>query len=69
MPIMDGCTATREIRKHELKSGMDRTLIIALTALGAEQAKQEALESGVDIFMSKPVKMSEIKTLLETALV
>jgi len=64
MPVMDGCTATREIRKFELENNLDRTPIIALTALGAEQAKQEAMESGVDIFMNKPIKMSEVKKLL-----
>lgn len=64
MPVMDGCTATREIRKYESENNLDRTPIIALTALGAEQAKQEAMDSGVDVFMNKPIKMSEVKKLL-----
>jgi CheY-like chemotaxis protein/anti-sigma regulatory factor (Ser/Thr protein kinase) len=68
MPVMDGCTATREIRQYEFTTGKERTPIVALTALGAEQAKREALESGVDVFMSKPVKMSEVKALLERML-
>ncbi|KAK5109264.1 hypothetical protein LTR62_007138 [Meristemomyces frigidus] len=64
MPRMDGCTATREIRAYESACGLPRTTIIALTALGAEEARQEAFASGVDVFITKPVKMSEVRSLI-----
>ena len=69
MPIMDGYTAAREIRKYESHAGLERSRIIALTALGSSEAKQEAFTSGIDLFISKPAKMSEVRELVaETAL-
>lgn len=67
MPVKDGYEATREIREHERKAGLRRVRIIALTALGSKEARHEAHTSGVDLFMSKPVKMSEIKALVESS--
>lgn len=64
MPLMDGCTATRVIRAYEAKNGLPRTSIIALTALGAEEARQEAFAAGVDFYISKPVKMKDVRALV-----
>ncbi|KAF2723355.1 hypothetical protein K431DRAFT_264936 [Polychaeton citri CBS 116435] len=67
MPVMDGWEATRKIREHERKQGLQRAKIIALTALGSSDARREALESGFDLFVSKPVRMSEVRTLVQGA--
>lgn len=64
MPVMDGLTATREIRAFEIASHRKRSVIAALTGLGSAQAQQEAYSSGVDIFLAKPVAMKTIKELV-----
>lgn len=61
MPEKDGVTTTREI--HELY-GKDSPKIIALTADASESAKDQYLNKGMDGFMSKPYKASDLKALL-----
>ena len=50
MPVMDGFTATRHIRAHELSiDGLSRCArIVALTALGSAASREEAFASGID---------------------
>ena len=50
MPVMDGFTATRQIRAHELSiDGLSRRArIVALTALGSATSRDEAFASGID---------------------
>lgn len=38
--------------------------IVALTGLGSESSRQEAFSSGINLFLTKPVKISEIKDVL-----
>lgn len=64
MPVMDGFEASRQIRKFERDNRMRQTFIIALTGLAAESAQIEAYASGIDLFLSKPVKFKEVKTIL-----
>jgi CheY-like chemotaxis protein len=64
MPIMNGFEATREIRKFEKETGMEGCQIVALTGLGSEMSKQEAFTSGTNLFLTKPVKLGDIKKLL-----
>lgn len=59
MPVMDGITATREIRKH-ISSSLP---IIALTANALESEKMQCLKAGMNDFISKPFEES---TLLQT---
>jgi len=56
MPVMDGYTATREIRKWESKNGIKPTPIIALTAHALKEEEEESLEAGCTAHISKPVK-------------
>ncbi|UCF38799.1 MAG: response regulator, partial [Acidobacteriota bacterium] len=64
MPRMDGFTATREIRKNE-SNGPFRSTIIAMTAQALEGAREECLSAGMDDYISKPVTMSDLRTVLE----
>lgn len=66
MPVMDGFEATRIIRTHECQNGMKSVPIIALSGLGTEDAQREALGSGMDHFLTKPVKMKLLKELLSS---
>jgi len=50
MPVMDGCRATQVIRKELHIS----TPVIALTAYATKDAIAQALDSGMDGYMTKP---------------
>jgi len=65
MPIMDGMEATREIRKLEHARPQKPALIIALTGLGSAAIRKEAFNSGVNIFMTKPVRFKDMRRILE----
>lgn len=66
MPVMDGFEATRQIRVHEAQMGLTPVPIIALSGLATEDAQQEAFGSGMDVFLTKPVKLGALGSLLES---
>jgi len=64
MPVMDGMTATGEIRDREQSNGGARTLIIALTANAMEGDRERCLAAGMDDFLSKPFTRQQLANLL-----
>ena len=67
MPVMDGITATREIRKVEAERATgvaDRVKIIAITANALEDDRPRFFEAGMDYYMSKPLNVIELQRLL-----
>jgi CheY-like chemotaxis protein len=64
MPVMDGLTATGEIRRREQTSGAARVPIIALTANAMEGDRERCLGGGMDDFLSKPFTQQQLATLL-----
>ena len=65
MPVMDGLTATAEIRRRELRSRKPRVPIIALTANAMEGDRERCLAAGMDDFLSKPFTQQQLATLLK----
>lgn len=63
MPVMDGFTATRIIRDHELQSCSRRMPIIAMTAHAMEGDRERCLNAGMDEYIPKPI---EEEVLMET---
>ncbi|KKP00911.1 hypothetical protein THAR02_06989 [Trichoderma harzianum] len=66
MPVMDGFEATRQIRAYEAHMGLAPVLIIALSVMATKDAQQEALESGMNTFLTHPVNPGALGILLES---
>lgn len=66
MPVMDGLEATRRIRAFEHQSRCDPVVILALTGLATDDARQEAERSGIDVFLTKPVKLGLLHMILDS---
>jgi two-component system sensor histidine kinase/response regulator len=64
MPVMDGMTATGEIRWREQTLGAARVPIIALTANALAGDRDRCLAAGMDDFLSKPFTQQQLATLL-----
>jgi len=64
MPIMDGYTATKQIRQWEQENGRARLTIIALTADAFAEDRQRCMNAGMDDFLAKPVALDALRTVL-----
>ncbi len=62
MPRMDGLETTREIRRR-WPSGSPR--IVAMTASAGESDRRRCLAAGMDEYLSKPVRLSNLEATLE----
>lgn len=62
MPVMDGLQATRMIR---LQEEQDHTPILALTADVLTDRKDDCLQAGMDGFMSKPIRMEQLRQTIK----
>ncbi|KAG9659379.1 rhamnogalacturonate lyase, partial [Aureobasidium melanogenum] len=65
MPEMDGLESTRRIRAFERAKGLRPAVIIALTGMASASVQQEAFASGVDLFLTKPVRLKELTKIFE----
>ncbi len=62
MPVMNGFEATKEIRKIE--GNRKHTIIIAMTAYAMESDKQKCIEVGMDDYISKPIIIEDVMSLI-----
>ncbi len=63
MPVMDGYSATREIRK------LDKNIpVIALTAFALDGDRERALEAGCTDYITKPVSKERLIGVIESYL-
>ena len=65
MPVMDGYSATHEIRRWESETGHKRTPILALTAFALKGDERKSLEAGCDDHLTKPIKKRVLLQALE----
>lgn len=66
MPVMDGYTAVRHIRRLEKEQGMKHIPIIALTAYALSSDVAKCLDAGCDSHIAKPVKKDTLrKSIIE----
>ncbi len=66
MPVMDGLTATREIRLNEAAMGLARTPIVMLTANALSEHIASAEAAGADRHLAKPFDAAELLELVAT---
>ncbi len=67
MPVMDGYELARTVRRKERDTGR-HLHIIAMTANAVTGEMERCREAGMDDFVSKPVRMAELRQRLEQAL-
>ena len=60
MPVMDGFTATRQLRKTEHENDLPETPVIALTAHAVDGVREKCIASGMNDFLAKPFSYEEI---------
>jgi CheY-like chemotaxis protein len=65
LPVMDGWTATREIKKDD---GTRHIPVIALTAHALATDRDHALEAGCDDYDTKPIELARLLGKIEALL-
>lgn len=66
MPVMDGLVATRRIREFEKTLATnDRVTIVALTGLAQADVQRDATGSGMDLFLTKPVRLDSLVPIIK----
>jgi len=71
MPIMDGVAVVRELKKlfaeEEAKPGSSfvRPKVCCMSAHTAENIRQNALEVGMDDYLTKPTRKSDMAYILK----
>jgi CheY-like chemotaxis protein len=65
MPVMSGIDSARYIRRFERDEKLAATKLIALTGAANPTTRQEAFNVGVDLYLTKPVPMRELRSMLE----
>jgi CheY-like chemotaxis protein len=63
MPELDGLQATRRIRNQQIK----QPFIVAMTANAMQEDREACSLAGMDYYLSKPLKIDQIKLSLEKA--
>ena len=65
MPILDGFSATQQLRAWETANQRQRTPVVALTAHILTEHKERARLAGMDGHMAKPVELSQLRELIQ----
>jgi len=65
MPVMDGLTATREIRLHEAALGLERTPIVMLSANALAEHIAATEAAGADRHLAKPFEAADLLGLID----
>jgi signal transduction histidine kinase/CheY-like chemotaxis protein len=64
LPVLDGFTATVELRQREARQGLPRVPVIATTAHAFDRDAAAGTEAGMDGLLSKPYTLEELTQVL-----
>ena len=64
MPVCDGTTSIRSIRKYESNMGLGKTPIVVLSADNQDVSQTNALDAGADDFLLKPLDFDDVAKIL-----
>jgi CheY-like chemotaxis protein len=64
MPVMDGYQTARRIRMQEWQDENEPIRIIAMTANAMQGDRERCIESGMDDYLGKPVRIGELQEAL-----
>lgn len=62
MPVMNGLEATKKIRETP---GMEKLFIVGLSANVFDEDQKKALDSGMDDYLTKPIRLVSLAQMLE----
>jgi len=65
MPVMDGFTATKQLREREKLMQCPATPVIALTAHAIEGVRERCLASGMNDFLEKPILLCKLDKVMK----
>jgi len=65
MPVMDGHTAVRKIRRWETEHARTPTPIVALTASALSEDIRDSIEAGCTTHLSKPIKKARLLAAID----
>ncbi|WP_240387269.1 response regulator [Brevundimonas naejangsanensis] len=68
MPVMDGLTATVEIRAYERRTGAEATPILMLTANAMSEHVEASRRAGADGHLTKPLSVAGLTRAVAEAL-
>ena len=68
MPVKDGLTAASEIREIEQRAGVAPCVIVALTAHALVEDRERSEAAGMDGFLSKPIRKTDLIGTLDAAI-
>ena len=69
MPVLDGISATHKIRQWEAEQQRDSIPVIALTAHALKGYEENALDAGMQGFLTKPLSIIELEKLIVKVLI
>lgn len=64
MPVMNGFEASQQIRAFEEQENLQACFIVAVTGLASDESQREAYNSGINLFMSKPVPLKDLSRIV-----
>jgi CheY-like chemotaxis protein len=68
MPLMDGLDATRRIRAGQAGERSQGVWILAMTAHAMPGDRERCIEAGMNDYLTKPVRMSDLQQALQRLL-
>lgn len=64
LPDIDGYDVARRIRAFERAQGIERTPIVAISALSGSAHQQQCLDSGMQALLTKPLRLTCLSSML-----